>query len=123
MNLKQEYASTNSGEMFSTWIGGATGRGCDRLVIDDPHSAVQALSPVELQNTVEYVRTALFTRLDQPAKGSIVVVMQRLHENDLVGELLQPGRDASTERLDLSGEKVSSPGVDYSMFTNSLRVY
>jgi hypothetical protein len=48
--------------------------------------------------------------------------MQRLHENDLTGELLNPSRDADTERLEIKERKSDPPAPDYSMFTNNLRV-
>jgi len=121
-NQKQEYASTNGGTMFSTWIGGATGRGADHIVIDDPHALTDAYSPVALENAVNYVRQTIFSRLDQPAKGSIVLIMQRLHENDLTGELLNPSRDPDTERLTLKEAKSDPPATGYEMFTNDLRV-
>jgi hypothetical protein len=123
MNLKQEYASTQGGAMFSTWVGGATGRGADRLVIDDPHTIAGALSDTEREATVNFVKQGLFTRLDQPSQGAIVVVMQRLHENVLTGELLNPSRDADTERLVVKEAKSDPPRTGYEMFTRNLRVW
>jgi hypothetical protein len=122
MNLKHEYASTNKGEMYATWIGGATGRGCDFLVIDDPHRVSTTPSVTELETAVDFVRGSLFTRLDQPQKGAIVLIMQRLHENDLTGELLNPSRDADTERLDIPERKSDPVRSGYEMFTSALRV-
>jgi hypothetical protein len=54
--------------MFSTWVGGATGRGADHIVIDDPHALTEAYSRVELENTVNYLRQTIFSRLDRPAR-------------------------------------------------------
>src|SRR5262249_55869882 len=120
-NTKQEYSTTNGGTMFSSWIGGTTGRGADRIVLDDPHALADMYSSTELENAVKFVRGTIFSRLDQPAKGSIVLIMQRLHENDLTGELLNPSRDADTERLDLTKAALQLPAEpDYSMFTSEL---
>lgn len=101
VNLKHEYASTHSGSMFSTWIGGGAGRGGKRLVLDDPHSPKKALSDSERETAVEYIRNVLISRLDNPATDSIVMVMQRLHENDAAGEFLM---DGSWTHLDLQAE-------------------
>lgn len=67
-------------------IGGATGRGAGFIVIDDPHALSDAYSKVELENAVKYVRQTLFSRLDDPKRGAIVLIQQRLHENDLAGD-------------------------------------
>jgi predicted phage terminase large subunit-like protein len=101
VNLKDEYVSTQSGAMFSTWIGGGTGRGGKRLVIDDPHSPKKALSDSERETAVSYIRNVLISRLDNPATDSIVMVMQRLHENDAAGEFLSSG---GWTHLDLQAE-------------------
>jgi predicted phage terminase large subunit-like protein len=101
VNLKDEYSSTNSGSMYSTWIGGGTGRGGKRLVIDDPHSPKKALSDAERETAVEYIRNVLMSRLDNPSTDSIVMIMQRLHENDAAGEFLA---DGGWTHLDLQAE-------------------
>jgi hypothetical protein len=67
MNLKHHYVSSNGGEMYSTYVGGATGRGCDYLVIDDPHK--NALENME--TTVNYARQTLFTRLNEPERAAL----------------------------------------------------
>jgi predicted phage terminase large subunit-like protein len=117
VNLKDEYVSTHAGSMFSTWIGGGTGRGGKRLVIDDPHSPKKALSDAERETAVTYIRNVLISRLDNPATDSIVMIMQRLHENDATGELLA---DGGWTHLDLQAEAedrtiISMPlsGVDW----------
>jgi predicted phage terminase large subunit-like protein len=101
VNLKDEYVSTHAGSMFSTWIGGGTGRGGKRLVIDDPHSPKKALSDAERETAVTYIRNVLISRLDNPATDSIVMILQRLHENDAAGELLA---DGPWTHLDLQAE-------------------
>jgi hypothetical protein len=49
---------------------------CDFLVIDDPHRVSKTPSVTELETAVDFVRGSLFTRLDQPQKGAIVLIMQ-----------------------------------------------
>jgi predicted phage terminase large subunit-like protein len=91
-NEKSQFSSTNRGHMVSTSTGAtATGRGGGILLIDDPHSTSQALSDIERTSSVRWYRQTLFTRLDDPRTGSIVVIAQRLHELDLCGELLRDG--------------------------------
>jgi predicted phage terminase large subunit-like protein len=63
------------------------------LVIDDPHSAEQAESDLQRQHALERFRTTLATRLDDKTNGAIVVVMQRLHTQDLSGLCLDLGFD------------------------------
>lgn len=65
-----------------------TGGKCDRLLIDDPHSVDQAESDVERDKTVRTFRESATTRLNDPSKSAIVVIMQRLHEKDVAGTIL-----------------------------------
>ena len=83
-NVKGEFYNTARGMMIATSIGGSiTGKGGDRIVIDDPHHPMQAESDVQREAALEYFRRTLSTRLDDKKHGAMVVVMQRLHERDL----------------------------------------
>lgn len=83
-NVKGEFCNTARGMMIATSIGGSiTGKGGDRIVIDDPHHPMQAESDVQREAALEYFRRTLSTRLDDKKRGAMVVVMQRLHERDL----------------------------------------
>lgn len=55
---------------------------------DDPQSPRHAASEVERKNTVEFYDKTLYNRLNQPSIGVRIIVMQRLHQNDLSGHLL-----------------------------------
>lgn len=91
-NEKARFSSTNRGHMLALSTGGVTtGLGGDFLIIDDPHSASEAQSDAERTSAIRYLRQTLMTRLDDPRTGRIVLVMQRLHELDASGELLQDG--------------------------------
>ena len=80
------------GQRFPTTVGGATtGFGADWIIMDDPHSASEAMSEVARERVWSYFAHTLSSRLNSPADGRIVVVMQRLHEDDLAGRLLQRG--------------------------------
>lgn len=78
--------------MASSFNAAFTGMGADIIVVDDPLRAQSAFSERQRQRCNRTFDEALRSRLDDPANGAIVVVMQRLHEEDLAGHLLaQPG--------------------------------
>lgn len=71
--------------------GSLTGRGGQFWIIDDPHKADEIYSE-ELRSRPHrwFLDTAL-TRLDDKATGAIILVMQRLHPDDMAGRLIQAG--------------------------------
>ena len=78
------------GQMIATSVGAtAMGRGCDTAILDDPVSADQALSDAERTKANVSIDNTLRSRLNDPATGAIIVVMQRLHELDPTGLLLE----------------------------------
>jgi len=66
-----------------------TGRGADIIVIDDPLKPEEALSEAQRQAANEWYDHTLYSRLNDKRYGAIVIVMQRLHEDDLVGHVLR----------------------------------
>jgi predicted phage terminase large subunit-like protein len=92
-NQKTEFLNEARGHMIATSTGGSiTGKGGNFVIVDDPHNPLQVLSQVSRDTTINYFDQALSTRLDDPALDVIVVVMQRLHEQDLTGHLLEQQR-------------------------------
>lgn len=71
--------------------GAVTGFGADYIIIDDPSKADESASPLELQKVKDFFDRTLYSRLNEKGTGRIIIVMQRLHEDDLVGHLLQKG--------------------------------
>ena len=68
------WETSQGGEYFAAGVGGAiTGRGADLLIIDDPHSEQDALSPNLLESAYEWYTSGPRQRL-QPG-GSIVIVI------------------------------------------------
>ena len=65
------------------------GRGCDTAILDDPVSAHQALSDTERSSTNNWIDGTLRSRLNDPPTGAIVLVMQRLHQLDPTGFVLE----------------------------------
>jgi predicted phage terminase large subunit-like protein len=87
-----EFETTRGGGRVSISIGGSmTGRGGNFIVIDDPLKAEEALSRSARERVNDYYRTTLLTRLDSKIDGVIVLVMQRLHAEDLAGRLINEG--------------------------------
>jgi predicted phage terminase large subunit-like protein len=85
-----EIHTTQRGRRYATSIGGTlTGRGGNLFVIDDPLKPGDALSEVNRERVIEWYRSTLVTRPDDKQAARIMVVMQRIHANDLVGYLLE----------------------------------
>ena len=85
-----EFATTLGGNRLSTSVGGTlTGRGGNLIVIDDPLKPQDAYSEAARESTKQWYSNTLLSRLDDKTKDAIIVVMQRLHVDDLVGHLLE----------------------------------
>jgi predicted phage terminase large subunit-like protein len=85
----QEFMTTEQGFRLSTSVGGMlTGRGSDFIIIDDPLKPDEALSDTQRKAVNEWFDHTLYSRLNDKRKGCIILIMQRLHEDDLVGHVL-----------------------------------
>lgn len=71
--------------------GGIMGDGGDTVVIDDPHDRQGAHSEKERETALTNFDEGIITRLNDPEDGAIVIIMQRLHQNDLSGHVLKQG--------------------------------
>ena len=88
-NLKERYENNFVGMRRATSVGGTvTGQGGDFLIVDDPLSPQMASSATERDNANEWYRTTFYSRLNQPDIGVRIIIMQRVHEDDLTGFLL-----------------------------------
>jgi predicted phage terminase large subunit-like protein len=88
-NSEIEIELTARGFRLATSVGGTlTGRGGDIIVIDDPLKPDDALSEVKRSAANQWFTNTLLSRLDDKRTGAIVVVMQRIHIDDLTGFLL-----------------------------------
>jgi predicted phage terminase large subunit-like protein len=83
--------TAGGGRYAASFETGITGRGFDFIIIDDPISAHQVKSERERANVNENFDTMIASRLDDQIKGVMIVVGQRMHEDDLSGNLLQKG--------------------------------
>jgi predicted phage terminase large subunit-like protein len=77
------------GDRRAVAFGSLTSQRGDRLVIDDPHSTTTAESDTERFKTTRQFREGALNRLNDPQKSAIVVIMQRLHEDDMAGVILK----------------------------------
>src|SRR6516165_3955658 len=85
-----EFATTRGGNRLSTSVGGTlTGRGGNLIIIDDPLKPQDAYSEAARESTKQWYANTLLSRLDDKVNDTIIVVMQRLHTDDLVGHLLE----------------------------------
>ena len=88
-NRIMEMVTAAHGGRFASGLGGSVlGRGADLIIIDDPIKAQDALSEAERRRVNLFYDNTLYTRLNQKTRGAIIIVMQRLHEDDLVGHVL-----------------------------------
>ena len=89
-NTQTEVVTTLNGFRLAMSVDGAlTGRGGDIIIIDDPIAALAALSQKSREHVQHWYFNTLLSRLDDKQNGAIVLVMQRLHEDDLAGVLLR----------------------------------
>jgi predicted phage terminase large subunit-like protein len=89
-----EIELTLRGGRLATSTGGTvTGRGGGIIIIDDPLKPVDALSETKRSAANEWFRNTLLSRLDDKRSGAIIIVMQRVHMDDLTGFVLEQSDD------------------------------
>lgn len=87
-----ELRTTWHGYRMATSIGGTlTGRGGDLIIIDDPLKPADALSEPARTGANEWYDNTLLSRLNSKKDGAIVIIAQRLHQDDLIGHVLPNG--------------------------------
>src|SRR5256885_13852468 len=88
-NTKSNFETSEGGARISTSARGSLlGIGGDLILIDDPHNSSQAESDAERLAARTWWRGISTTRLNDPKQSGIVVIMQRLHEDDVSGVIL-----------------------------------
>jgi predicted phage terminase large subunit-like protein len=91
-STESEYQTAAGGFRYATSITGTlTGRGGDLIIIDDPLNASEAYSKASRQKVLDWFTGTALSRLDDKRTGAMIVVMQRLHQDDLTGYLLLQG--------------------------------
>ncbi|MEY3197503.1 MAG: hypothetical protein RLZZ59_874 [Pseudomonadota bacterium] len=88
-NTKSKFMTSKNGFRMATSVGSmVTGEGGDLLIIDDPHNPSHINSKVRRENVIDWYEKTFSSRLNNKKTGAVVLVMQRLHEEDLAGHLL-----------------------------------
>ena len=91
-NEKRRFENDRGGSRIASSVGGSnTGEGGDRVVVDDPHNVNEAESAPVRQAVINWWDTVMSTRLNDPKTGAKVIVMQRVHQRDLGGHVLEQG--------------------------------
>lgn len=92
-NTDGEFTTSRNGGRKAVSLGGAlTGFGADIIIVDDLMKAADASSEIERQRVRDFFEQTLVSRLNDKRTGAIIVIQQRLHEDDLVGYLTErPG--------------------------------
>lgn len=107
------YIKTEAGGSIraASRLGAMTGLGTHYLISDDWQKAGEIMSAVERENSIDIFRKTFLSRFDNLADGRMVIVQQRLHEEDLVGWALEHG---DWYHLNLPGIAVEEQSVPLS---------
>lgn len=106
---KDHWKTTSGGVFYSSGAGGTiTGFGAGKvregfggaIIIDDPHKADEANSEVMRKNVIDWYQNTIASRVNNP-NTPIIIIMQRLHEDDLCGWLLRGGTGEEWYRLNI----------------------
>lgn len=91
-NQKTFYENTKGGSrQAQSVVGGSTGEGGNRILVDDPHNVRRAESDVERENCCNWWDEEMSSRLDDPKHDGRLIIMQRLNEQDLSGHCIAKG--------------------------------
>ena len=93
-NTKSRFTNDQGGERLITSIGsGVTGEGGNIICIDDPNAANEVTSEATIESTIDWWRSTLPTRPNDQQLSAIIIIQQRLAENDLTGHVLETEAD------------------------------
>lgn len=87
------FANSSTGTREGVAFGSLTSQRGDRLLIDDPHSTETAESDKERTSTTRKFREGATNRLNDQERSAIVVIMQRLHAEDVSGVIKKLGME------------------------------
>ena len=109
------WETDKGGEYFAAGVGGAiTGRGADLLIIDDPHSEQDALSPSALESCWEWYTSGPRQRL-QPG-GAIILVMTRWSSIDLTAKLLDAQKESAADQWEIVEFPAIFPDTNHALW-------
>jgi len=116
-NTKAAYENNHNGHRKAFGMSsGYMGDGGDTLLIDDPHDNEGAQSDAERETTLREFNDGVSTRLNSQRDGAIVIIMQRLHNQDVAGTVLDDEEDEWVHLcipMEYDGVRYESPiGLD-----------
>lgn len=84
--------NTHTGWKLASSVGGVgTGERGDRVIVDDPHNVVEGESDTVRSETTRWFRESVSSRFNSLDRGALIVIMQRVHEDDVSGVILSLG--------------------------------
>lgn len=102
-----EIELTGRGYRFATSVDATlTGRGANTIIIDDPLKPADALSESKRNATNEWFNSTVQSRLDDKRTGSIIIVSQRVHIDDLTGFVLRLSGDWTVLSLPAIADRI-----------------
>jgi predicted phage terminase large subunit-like protein len=91
---EERVTNSKHGFKLATSIGGVgTGERGDRIILDDPHNVKESESETVRTETIRWFRESMTSRLNNMQTGNKIVIMQRVHEGDISGTILDLGMD------------------------------
>lgn len=102
---EQLVSNNKTGWKVASSVGGVgTGERGDRVILDDPHNVKQRESEKVRGDTVDWFTSAMSNRLNNLETGVIIVIMQRVHQEDVSGFIIDPKRDLGYTHLMIPAE-------------------
>jgi predicted phage terminase large subunit-like protein len=87
-DTQEKFDTTQHGGRFATSVGGAlTGFGGDIILVDDPQKPIDMAHETSRNKARDWLFNTAMSRFNSPKDGILIIVMQRLHEDDLVGNI------------------------------------
>lgn len=101
-NTKEWWTNTAGGSYYATGTGGSiTGRGANIFIIDDPLKPDEAESDIKRVGINNWYDNTVLSRLNNQNTDAIVIIMQRTHENDLCGHLIEKMNNGTGEKFEV----------------------
>lgn len=117
----KKVANTKTGWKFASSVGGVgTGERGDRIILDDAHNVKESESDVVRKETVRWFRESMTSRMNDMRKSAIVVIMQRVHEEDVSGVILELGLEYTHLCIPMEFESAYQRNDDGSVRVNEI---
>jgi phage uncharacterized protein (putative large terminase), C-terminal domain len=101
-----DFETTQGGGRYATSVEGTlTGRGANYLIVDDPIKPEDANSDLIREKVNNWYGSTLYSRLNDKKTGNVLIIMQRIHQNDFTGYLLETDKDFKLLKLPAIAEE------------------